>query len=75
MSLCKNCSHRHVCEWMIAPISGDVKNCDDYECKRPHGKWITIDVFVVKCSVCGVETFATPFCPRCGADMRGDNNE
>ena len=44
---------------------------------RPHGKWITIDVFVVKCSVCGVESFATPFCPRCGAsmDMRGENHE
>ena len=43
--------------------------------QRPHGKWITIDVFVVKCSVCGVESFATPFCPRCGADMREDKNE
>ena len=42
---------------------------------RPHGKWITIDVFVVKCSVCGVESFATPFCPRCGADMGGNAND
>lgn len=38
--------------------------------ERPQGEWITIDAFVVKCSVCGVESFATPFCPRCGADMR-----
>ena len=36
-----------------------------------QGEWITIDAFVVKCSVCGVESFATPFCPHCGADMRG----
>lgn len=36
-----------------------------------QGEWKPIDAFVVKCSVCGVESFATPFCPRCGADMRG----
>lgn len=38
---------------------------------KPQGEWKPIDTFVVKCSVCGVESFATPFCPRCGADMRG----
>lgn len=38
--------------------------------ERPQGEWLTIDAFVVKCSICGVESFATPFCPRCGADMR-----
>ena len=40
--------------------------------KRPQGEWIRIDAFVVKCSVCGVESFETPFCPLCGADMRGE---
>ena len=46
------------------------------EFKEKHekkGKWKSIDAFVVKCSACGVESFATPFCPRCGADMRGEN--
>lgn len=46
--------------------------CGSRENKRPQGEWITIDAFVVKCSVCGVESFATPFCPRCGADMKGN---
>ena len=48
-----------------------LKDCETCEEKlRPQGEWITIDAFVVKCSVCGVESFATPFCPRCGARMR-----
>ena len=40
---------------------------------RSQGEWLPIEDedFVVKCSVCGVESFKTPFCPRCGADMRG----
>ena len=43
--------------------------------ERPQGKWITIDAFVVKCSVCGVESFATPFCPCCGAKMMKEGEE
>ena len=68
---CNECAREHeqLAKWL-----------EDYKRllgERPHGKWITIDVFVVKCSVCGVESFATPFCPRCGAsmDMRGENHE
>lgn len=45
------------------------------EYKRPQGEWNPIDAFVVRCSVCGVESFATPFCPKCGADMRKGGNE
>lgn len=49
--------------------------------KRPTGEWIIIDdteKFIAKCSVCGriedsrmVKNY--PFCPYCGADMRGIN--
>ena len=39
--------------------------------KRPKGEWKPIGDFVVKCSVCGVESFETPFCHKFGADMRG----
>ena len=45
--------------------------CEENCGYRPQGEWIAIDAFVVKCSVCGVESFATPFCPRCGAKMKG----
>ena len=57
--------------------------------ERPQGEWIEVEkqgktgdgrIFtytVVVCSECG-EQFdleGEKFCPHCGADMRGDNNE
>lgn len=42
---------------------------------RPRSAWIEIDPFCVKCPICGVESFKTPFCPRCGADLRGWTND
>ncbi|MBO4542409.1 MAG: zinc ribbon domain-containing protein [Bacteroidales bacterium] len=60
-----------------------------FERKRPQGEWIEVEkqgktgdgrIFtytVVVCSECG-EQFdleGEKFCPHCGADMRGDNNE
>lgn len=51
--------------------------------ERKKGKWDTAlrDDPLIKtcdciCSICGGRTFGTPdFCPNCGADMRGDNND
>ncbi len=56
---------------------------------RPKGEWITISYWkkrrghhvqyvVKKCSHCNFRVKArwkNNFCPNCGADMRGDNNE
>ena len=51
--------------------------------KQRTGHWI-IDGHHMECSVCGVYMCKTDregdpipkeFCPHCGADMRGDNNE
>ena len=48
---------------------------------RPKGKWIDIDWDdyeesgwgYIKCSNCGIDQYdVTDFCPKCGADMRGD---
>ena len=45
---------------------------------RPHGEWIPdpeVNVFI-RCSVCNeLETWKYPFCPHCGADMRGDDHD
>lgn len=71
-------------ESLRCQIRAEYGSCDDCELscprneliklldsERPTGEWKQIDAFVAKCSVCGVESFETPFCPRCGADMRG----
>lgn len=48
---------------------------------RRIGKWIMQNPMVdtEECSECGYnilsEEFETPFCPWCGADMRGSNDE
>lgn len=40
-----------------------------------HGKWIDLDL-CVKCSFCGhFEHNPYFFCPNCGADMRGEEND
>lgn len=47
--------------------------------ERPMGEWLARDcVFgVVYCSECGYELRQndTNYCPNCGADMRGEQNE
>ena len=51
---------------------------------RPQGEWVSADDDHIKCSVCGECgihndwyecNYYTPFCPNCGADMRGEKNE
>lgn len=53
--------------------------------ERPQGKWGQINVVTMpylvaySCPFCkewgNIQTFKPNFCPNCGADMRGDNNE
>ena len=52
-------------------------SCDDYY-KQSEGHWIdNEDDFWIRCSVCDVEQYDgaedkhTPFCPNCGAKMKG----
>lgn len=50
--------------------------------ERPQGKWISNNKTQPfcnpgrSCSLCGkIVEFSENFCPKCGADMRGDNHE
>ena len=56
----------------------NIKKIPTINADRPKGEWIKDAEWwcVYKCSVCG-ETFdeLTNFCPYCGADMRGEDNE
>ena len=57
------------------------------EPERKKGKWIPQDFnksdgmittavyYYPKCSECGCNANYTNFCPNCGADMRGEQNE
>jgi len=62
--------------WSDEPLFNDITE----EVGRPHGEWIDVDNEpYCECSVCGayIDNLDDDyeFCPRCGADMRGDNNE
>lgn len=47
--------------------------------KVKHGEWISSYrtwEFTFECSVCGKEAYEeSNFCPSCGADMRGEQND
>lgn len=43
---------------------------------RPKGEWIKATESTWKCSLCkGIMFVESNYCPFCGADMRGDQNE
>jgi Zn finger protein HypA/HybF involved in hydrogenase expression len=58
---------------------------EEYEITdRPQGKWIKIDDVSIscRCSVCGWEAhlyeddvYGMPYCPNCGARMKGADDE
>lgn len=53
-----------------------IKDADLVE--RQHGEWIEGD-FGWRCSVCGITSVTWQrtynYCPNCGADMRGDEDD
>lgn len=69
-------------------IANGVKDMPTIEPKRKKGKWIpqdhnksngmvsTLVFYYPKCSECGHSgNYDMNFCPNCGADMRGEQNE
>ena len=60
----------------VIPVDAiiDIELADVQPVKR--GEWGKRAYNRVQCSYCGkCEDIATDFCPNCGADMRGEENE
>ena len=67
--------------------SRDVVDVDEIEALPPvtptreHGEWNLVSINdmalkIYRCSVCGNKTYgSTNFCPNCGADMKGEQND
>ena len=83
-----DCGHlRNPCEVCFSELDVvnliDAQPTIDAEPVR-HGKWIEVEDSMIRCrcSVCGWEShlyeddvYGMPYCPNCGAYMRGDTNE
>ena len=52
------------------------KGLSEWETERPQGEWLQYrkgHYTGVKCSLCDtIMDFTTNYCPKCGADMRGN---
>lgn len=81
------CDYEEFCEFIDnAPTVTNVEVEKEFPhfFRRPHGEWVDT-ASGYKCSVCGKENdyaydeykhkFTDYFCPNCGADMRGKENE
>lgn len=86
MATCKDCLHFEVCAYFKAdlPCCVDFKDSAEWV-ERPKGRWIIKSWWQHKnnyqmkiCSVCNHPVKpknASNFCPNCGADMRGTDND
>lgn len=79
-SECDSCIHKAVCSIYIA--TGGVNRCEHHKEER-KGRW-EYHWFDAYCSECGYENKPNAvtrvrddpaFCPKCGADMRGEKDE
>jgi hypothetical protein len=56
-----------------------IQNFPTIEPEREKGKWIKLYRGTIAeglhCSVCGKHGYRSDFCPNCGADMRGGEDE
>ena len=82
---CKDCIHSGLCY-----KENDYENfpdiCGSFIPERQQGEWKIIEhetqylMGIYQCNLCSYkytcpDEFARNFCPNCGADMRGDNND
>ena len=66
----------YIYEDMILRIQTGLKKLPSAQPERKKGRWIDMDDHVM-CSCCGATHYGSDknFCPNCGADMRGKQNE
>ena len=73
-----------IAELIYRFLCDGVEECEDAEPQRKKGKWRHYEGYL-SCSECGTEydddimthccDDVPKFCPNCGADMRGEENE
>jgi hypothetical protein len=79
ITMCNNCIHQPVCS--IYRATGGKKNCEHHREER-RGEWVNsryspnYGEYEEQCSYCNEwsAAYGKPFCPNCGADMRGEKD-
>ena len=66
-------------EFTISKARAFLDRCETPETERASGEWKCVSA-VYKCTACGIEWDfegydTSPFCPCCGAKMKGDGDE
>lgn len=82
--MCNNCIHKIVCSKYVA--TGGVRECGHFKDEK-KGEWYWAEDGYCRCSRCHQKapvirqyqdepmTTMTDYCPKCGAGMRGEENE
>lgn len=68
-------ANKNIAEQIYRYLCDGIEDCAEVEPIK-HGRWIWVDG--VRCSICNhkLQTSGLPsYCPNCGADMRGRENE
>ena len=73
-NLCNNCIHKDICARRMA--TWGMKSCEHFMEMPKNGEWVHDVNNLYGCSECMKrETMSPkrmkPYCPNCGADMRG----
>ena len=77
---CGECIHYYACSsWNVGTLlQTDASHCVNYEKSSKQGNWNKAhsDYWTYVCSECGrVEDTRHNYCPNCGADMRGEEDD
>lgn len=71
----KPCISAITCSSQMRADLLDLINRQRAEIERRSGHWIDNRNGTFTCSVCGGNASKMDYCGRCGADMRGENND
>ena len=73
---------KNVNKGIISALQSIIEELPPAQPERMRGKWINRSLNTLypeweryTCSVCGKHSNSYDFCPNCGADMRGEQNE